>query len=119
MKNNTWVCFDCRESYRRTVSLEIGVKCAKCQNECLNLGYHIPVPRKRDLKAWSRLRNDLAEQGRRLSLGSEIETVRMAHDIEQNEWRLDVISKSSNRDAALKKINRNVKKRSLARRLQT
>jgi hypothetical protein len=62
MGNASWVCFDCRESVRRPCGYQADVPCPKCAQNCRCIGTKIPVPRKRDAKAWRELRESLDAQ---------------------------------------------------------
>ena len=59
MGNASWVCFDCRESVRRPCHYEADVPCPRCAQICRCIGTKIPVPPKRDAKAWRELRESL------------------------------------------------------------
>ncbi|WP_163836716.1 hypothetical protein [Spartinivicinus ruber] len=110
MNNFTWVCFDCRVSYRRPKKHNSLVICSICKENCYNIGDATPVPKRRETKKWQQLRksySDLVRNG----LPSEIETVRLKHDIEQGEARLEVLRKSQNRKATLKKIDKCLRQR--------
>jgi len=113
MENNTWVCFKCRECYRRISSQKENVICAKCNNECHNIGCEIKVPKKRDIKAWEKLNNNIIEQNIDSQKFSIKESVRIAHDAEQGEKRLEILKNAKNRKSGMKIINKQLKKRSM------
>jgi len=119
MNNNSWVCFECRESYRRDKQYKGNVACAKCNCLCTNIGDCTPVPRKRELKAWKYLRESINKQARQSQLHSDIELVRIKHDIEQGEERIEALDKGRDRESTLKKINNSLRKRNLLRRNKT
>ena len=119
MNNNSWVCFECRESYRRDKAHKGGVDCAKCNSLCKNIGDCTPVPKKRDVKAWQDLRESINKQERQSQLHSSIESVRIMHDIEQGEERIDALEKGKDREGTLKKINNSLRKCNVLRRKTT
>lgn len=110
MKNNTWVCFTCRTSYRRPDTTQITVKCACCREYCVNLGFQTPVPKKRDVKSWNKLHEALFARAQLAHKHAKIERVRIAHDIEQGQWRLDVLTKYKRSVKAFKKVHKRAKK---------
>ena len=119
MNNNSWVCFECRESYRRDKAHKGDVGCAKCNSLCKNIGDSTPVPKKRGVKEWRDLRESINKQERESQLHSSIESVRIMHDIEQGEERLGALEKGNNRESTLKKINNSLRKRNVLRRSKT
>jgi len=52
MHNDSWLCFDCREVYRRPHIYAKEVNCALCNYPCHNIGHQVSVPPKQDSKAW-------------------------------------------------------------------
>ncbi len=95
------------------------VECAKCNCLCTNIGDCTPVPKKREMKAWQSLRDSINNQAHQSQLDSNIESVRIKHDIEQGEERIEVLEKGKSREKTLKKINNSLRKRSLLRRNKT
>lgn len=66
MSKSTWICFDCQTTVRRdnfgwSALGKRSVICSQCNKPCWLLGYKIPVPPKRDLKAWAALREQLSK----------------------------------------------------------
>lgn len=63
-----WVCFRCRNVYRRTVrgpdTPTKPVSCATCGDNCERMGMRIRMPKKTNDKAWSRLLNYMASPTR-------------------------------------------------------
>lgn len=92
-----YVCFDCRVSvrrltdphayldhrYQRTGRLAEEVRCPECGGPCRELGVYIPVPPKRDVKAWRELEKKLREG--RIEEDAEVRRriVRRRHAIER------------------------------------
>jgi len=111
MENTTWACFDCHETYRRSTANDEIVPCAKCNKHCMNIGFEINIPKKNDTKSWDKLYIKLKKQERDRNEASIKESVRLKHDIEQNELRLDIIESSKDNKTALKTINKQLKKR--------
>lgn len=60
--NATWACFDCREAVRRPTQYAGDVPCPRCGQACTYLGTKIPLPPKRDAKAWQELRDELCQR---------------------------------------------------------
>jgi hypothetical protein len=50
MQRYNHVCFDCRISNR------IGSICSQCGKETRSIGYRLLIPKKNDIKGWSKLR---------------------------------------------------------------
>lgn len=85
MCNGTWACFNCRVGVRRPLARPcrspIGVQglaevpCPRCGRACEFLGTAIELPRKRDARAWRRLRGRVE----RLRVESQVE--RRAADV--------------------------------------
>lgn len=61
MSKFTWACFECRASVRREARSAAAVRCPSCGAPCESLGTRIPVPPKKDAKAWAQVRRHLAE----------------------------------------------------------
>ena len=113
MENNSWVCFQCRECYRRSSAHKEKVICAKCNNNCRNVGSEIKVPKKTDIKAWKKLQNNLIEQDIYSHEISSKESVRLKHDAEQGEKRLEILENAKNKKSGMRALNKQLKKRNL------
>ncbi|TQV65814.1 hypothetical protein FKG94_28085 [Exilibacterium tricleocarpae] len=113
MSNDSWLCFDCREAYRRPRPYDKEVNCAKCNKPCHNIGYQIPVPPKRNIKAWIKLRESERQRLWRGREESAKEQVRLKHDLEQGISRLEALSANKGRAAGIKKMKKQLKKRSM------
>ena len=74
MSNRTWVCLDCRKSYRRD-QLVTAVACARCGRSCeyVHWKLHIPSPRKR--KEWDEFWTQYLFEKREIRRFEEDETV--------------------------------------------
>ncbi len=61
MSNETWACFECRETVRRPGYARAAVLCPGCGKACKNLGHKLRMPSKRHSKAWQELLSSLQE----------------------------------------------------------
>lgn len=61
MSKLTWACFACRVAVRREGKSMAAVRCPACGKGCENLGTRIPVPPKKDAKAWEQVRSHLSK----------------------------------------------------------
>jgi hypothetical protein len=55
MSKATWACFDCRKTVRLAYGDPAKVRCAFCHKPMTNIGYKIPVPKRRNIKRWKQL----------------------------------------------------------------
>ena len=62
MSSWTWVCFDCRRTVRRDVTVGKVVRCPECAEECLSIGYKARVPVRSNKKGWAKLRISRCQQ---------------------------------------------------------
>lgn len=51
MSNRTWVCLNCRKSYRRSQSVE-SVACGICHQTCEYVHWKIHIPSPKHEKGW-------------------------------------------------------------------
>jgi hypothetical protein len=59
------VCFDCRLSFKQSRYNAPKPKCPECAKELINIGYRIPIPKKRHGKKWKSLRESFFERLRK------------------------------------------------------
>src|ERR1700722_18630845 len=55
--NGTWVCFNCREAFRRPTQHKEAVPCSSCRQPRQYVGTQTRLPPKCDAKAWQKLRD--------------------------------------------------------------
>ncbi|MDJ0976759.1 MAG: hypothetical protein QNJ98_20050 [Planctomycetota bacterium] len=77
-----WACFDCRKAVRHALRTPDDVVCPQCGDAAPYLGYKIPVPRRRDIKAWRALKADLQRAAQRTAEAAYQDRVRCIHDLE-------------------------------------
>jgi hypothetical protein len=106
MANATWVCFDCRESVRRPTHYKADVPCPRCAQICQCIGTKIPVPPKRNARAWCDLRKALDAQAVRLAVNQFRRRVHERHSLEQEIKRLNARPKSEGRVRAVQLLKR-------------
>lgn len=106
MGNAAWVCFKCRESVRRPTHYTADVPCPKCGQRCRCIGTKIPVPAKRDVRAWRELRAGLDAQAVKVAEAEHRERVRRRHSLEQEIRRLESRPKNDGRGKAIGLLKR-------------
>jgi hypothetical protein len=106
MGNAAWICFDCRESVRRPTHWKANVPCPKCAQVCQCIGTKIPVPPKRDAKAWRELRESLDVQAIQLAEAEYRRGIRQRHSLEQQIKRLESRPKNDGRVKAASLLKR-------------
>lgn len=111
MSNRTWACFECRQSVRRPAkygeeALAEVVACPQCGKNCVHIGYRIPLPPRRDEKAWASLRADLLRSDQERQQRSEEATVRSRHQIEKEISRLEERPDNAERSKLIRKLRR-------------
>ena len=104
MGKTSWVCFDCRESVRRDTQHRSRVPCPKCGEPCQYLGYKIPVPPKRDVRAWTDLREQLRDDNYLQREQTFEHCVRRRHQIEKEIKELEARPDNAGRRAAIRKL---------------
>src|SRR4029079_2005213 len=118
MCNGTLVCFDCRTVVRRPTwrlvtflrpwligSTGVGnVRCPKCREACHFLGPTIEIPPKRDVAAWDRLRDQVANVHAAVAEDRFKESVRRRHDLEQRIRELETRPSNPGRDALIREL---------------
>ena len=106
MGNGTWACFDCREAVRRPTQHTADIPCPKCGRACKYLGTKIPIPIRRNAKAWRQLRERLGE----LTLAGRerawIMRVRRRHQLEQAIAKLEAQAKNEGRANTIRQLKK-------------
>lgn len=106
MGNAAWVCFDCREAVRRLMQYDKDVPCPRCGRTCRGIGHRIPVPPKRDARAWAALRaSQTAERLNRVEL-EQRDSVRRRHDLERQLAELESRPPDPHRRLAIRRLKR-------------
>jgi len=104
--NSSWICFDCRLAVRRPTQFVGEVVCPECGVGCWCLGYKIPVPPKRDARAWRQLQeSQVAQQDAQVDAARQAR-VRSRHDLEQEIRRLEAMPSSPGRAKAIMVLRR-------------
>lgn len=104
MSSSSWVCFECRVAVRRPTQFEGEVACAECRAPCWPLGYRIPVPPKRDARAWCQL-----QEAQLLEFETKVDAeacarVRARHDLEREIRRLEAMPDCTGRAKAIRML---------------
>src|SRR5262245_12937837 len=81
--NHNFVCFDCRQSLRRSKLVAEPPRCPKCGNPCLSVGYKIPLPSKSDAKGWKALEGEQQAAAHRRAESKRANLVRLGHELER------------------------------------
>ncbi|MDR0352203.1 MAG: hypothetical protein LBI02_02200 [Opitutaceae bacterium] len=104
--NYSWICFDCRRTYRRPKTA-LGIQlCIECGGECHCLGYKVEIPKKENAKAWRKLRDACRE----LAL-TELEEkrearVREIHEAERRIARLGSLAENKDRAKIIEELKK-------------
>lgn len=77
-----------------------------CAQLCRYLGYKIPVPPKRNVRAWQQLRTSLDEQQVRRAEVQHATAVRRRHDTEQQIRKLEAKPANAGRAKAARLLKR-------------
>src|SRR5262245_21721270 len=104
MSNVNWVCFDCQESVRLA-----NARCPKCGKAMVQLGKKIPIPPKRDKKAWGSLRKQIGEARRNLECRTIEDAVRRRHKLEQVIRKLEAMPSNEGRENSLSHFRKMLK----------
>jgi DNA-directed RNA polymerase subunit RPC12/RpoP len=102
--NHTYVCFKCRKTLRRPKTHSAPVICPECREECINLGYKIPIPPKEDDREWRALRESQLAL-RREQIDSQFQAqVRAKHDLEKRILALEQQPINIGRSGEIRKL---------------
>ncbi len=83
MSNANWVCFDCRETMRRSTEYAGPVPCPDCGAPCRCLGTKFRVPCKGDERAWRELRASIRDARSTVAEAADYWRVRLRHLLER------------------------------------
>lgn len=111
MSHRTWACFECRKGVRRPTkygneALAQVIACPQCGRNCTHLGYKIPLPPRRDEKAWASLRAELLRSGLERQERSQQAAVRSRHQTEQEIRRLEERPDNAQRARLIRELRR-------------
>jgi DNA-directed RNA polymerase subunit RPC12/RpoP len=104
MSNATWVCFDCRQTFRRGSGPDEVVRCPHCGVRCQCLGRKIAVPARDRLKAWQTLREDVRLTRARYEERRRRRAVRGKHNIEKKIAEIERRLPNASRDKLLREL---------------
>ena len=104
MSSYKYVCFDCRNYYRRDPNSGKGVKCSGCGNECVCIGVKIPIPPKNKIKLWDSLRVQLNDALRERVDDKHKVNVAIKHALEKEIEKLEALPANSGRISLIKQL---------------
>ena len=107
---HSWVCFDCRASYRRQPHIS-EVACAKCGQLCTYLGTKVPIPRKANEKAWELLRTAHLQRQRNYLADVYRERVAFTHSVAREIARLSALPANPGRQSLLRELKKALSRR--------
>jgi hypothetical protein len=105
MSNHAWVCFDCRAAVRRS-GMAKDVRCPRCAQACICLGYKVPIPPKTKVKAWSALRDWFYRYQRQRLLGSHQQRMNQVQQLERQMRELTAMPLKPGRSAMIAYLSR-------------
>ena len=82
------------------------MSCPECAGECTCLGYKIPVPPRRDVKAWEALREELHRTENTRQAESCRAEVRRKHEIEREIVNLEARPDNPERARLIRRLRR-------------
>lgn len=104
MSSYKFVCFDCRNAYRRDPNSKNAVVCSSCGKDCACIGVKIPIPPKNKIRKWAELRAQLnAELVERVD-NKVKETVATKHSLEKEIEKLSLLPSNSGRNSLIKRL---------------
>jgi hypothetical protein len=105
MQNFTWVCFDCKASYRRGFTPS-EVRCGICGKECAYLGTKVPIPRRANVTGWAALRGRYFENEREYERQWYEARRQATHETEREIARLEALPPNAGRRSAVKRLRK-------------
>jgi len=109
MSKHKFICFKCRISVKRELHPETQVKCPSCGSKCEWIGVKIPVPPKKNIKAWESLKHQLLEEESSLIENNKIEHIKRKHEIEKEIQKLELKPENSGRLSLIKQLKKELK----------
>lgn len=115
MSNRTWVCFECRQSVRRTAEYswderrEEEILCPECRSPCVYLGYMIPLPPRRDVRAWQDLNAQMVQERIEEREASQLRNVRRKHGLEKEIAKLEARAQNPGLEGLIKQLRRRLR----------
>lgn len=106
MGNGTWVCFDCKEAVRRPTHHAADVPCPACGESCKYIGTKIPIPAKRNTRAWQALRKRLTQWRITSQDQAQVDSVRQRHRLERAIASLEAEPRNAGRLDAIRLLKR-------------
>ena len=106
MGTAAWICLNCRTAIRRNTMYTGEVPCPGCGEQCVYLGYKIPVPSKSKIREWSALREQLAREKNQRELAADAKVVRDRYTLEQEIARLEAMPINDGRTKAIRLLQR-------------
>jgi len=82
--------------------------CAMCGRPCTDLGHRIPVPPKRDSKAWAELQHQLEAQAIAQASAMYERNVRRRHELERQLAALQALPTSEGRQRSIRDLRRQI-----------
>ena len=96
-------------SVKRELHPETQVKCPSCGSACEWIGVKIPVPPKKDIKAWESLKQQLLNEESSLIEENKIEKIKRKHELEKEIQKLELKPENSGRLSLIKQLKRELK----------
>ena len=115
MSSRTWVCFECRQSVRRTAHCSwdeeraAKILCPECRSPCVYLGYIIPLPPRRDVRAWEELNAQLVQERIDEREASQLMNVRRKHKLEKEIAKLEDRAQNPGLEALIKQLRKRLR----------
>lgn len=111
MSSRTWACFGCRQSVRRGAEYgdaahEQKVACPECGGNCVYLGHRIPLPPRRDARAWEELQSQLVSEELARRKEAQRDAARRRHQIEREISKLEARPPNAERTKLLHELRR-------------
>ena len=104
MVSISWVCFDCQALSRRDVLSKAQPLCAQCGEAKTSIGANVPVPKKRDAKAWDALRKWYYHEKQEFVQHFSVRKVRLIHRLERQMLGVAERPSSEEREAETRRL---------------
>ena len=90
--NVNYVCFDCRKSVKAMPHGEPGPHCPMCSGNMLDIGMHIQVPKRGDIKGWEKMHDEFFQRRKvnrlLMSLGGGFDSLDKLREVEKLRGRI-------------------------------